>query len=100
MERMDYTHLGRSGLSVSRLCLGTMNFGPETAPMADADKALAVLTGLRELGVHIAVDDSGTGYSLGTTPVGSTYAGAAALSAESAECPDPDPSARRTRRTA
>ena len=24
---MDYTHLGRSGLSVSRLCLGTMNFG-------------------------------------------------------------------------
>ncbi len=27
---MDYTQLGRSGLSVSRLCLGTMNFGPET----------------------------------------------------------------------
>ncbi|WNV90524.1 aldo/keto reductase [Umezawaea sp. Da 62-37] len=27
---MEYTQLGRSGLSVSRLCLGTMNFGPET----------------------------------------------------------------------
>ena len=27
---MQYTHLGRSGLEVSRLCLGTMNFGPET----------------------------------------------------------------------
>ena len=27
---MDYTHLGRTGLSVSRLCLGTMNFGPAT----------------------------------------------------------------------
>ena len=27
---MEYTHLGRSGLSVSRLCLGTMNFGMET----------------------------------------------------------------------
>lgn len=27
---MQYTHLGRSGLKVSRLCLGTMNFGPET----------------------------------------------------------------------
>src|SRR5436305_1782430 len=27
---MDYTHLGRSGLSVSRLVLGTMNFGPIT----------------------------------------------------------------------
>jgi NDP-hexose 2,3-enoyl reductase len=28
---MEYPHLGRSGLSVSRLCLGTMNFGPETS---------------------------------------------------------------------
>ncbi len=27
---MEYTHLGRTGLSVSRLCLGTMNFGPLT----------------------------------------------------------------------
>ena len=27
---MEYTHLGRTGLSVSRLCLGTMNFGPVT----------------------------------------------------------------------
>jgi aryl-alcohol dehydrogenase-like predicted oxidoreductase len=27
---MDYTHLGRTGLTVSRLCLGTMNFGPQT----------------------------------------------------------------------
>jgi aryl-alcohol dehydrogenase-like predicted oxidoreductase len=30
MGAMEYTHLGRSGLSVSRLCLGTMNFGPLT----------------------------------------------------------------------
>ncbi|MDR0592795.1 MAG: aldo/keto reductase [Bifidobacteriaceae bacterium] len=27
---MLYTHLGRTGLKVSRLCLGTMNFGPQT----------------------------------------------------------------------
>lgn len=27
---MEYTYLGRSGLKVSRLCLGTMNFGPNT----------------------------------------------------------------------
>ncbi len=27
---MEYTQLGRSGLKVSRLCLGTMNFGPKT----------------------------------------------------------------------
>ena len=29
---MDYVHLGRSGLKVSRLCLGTMNFGTRTEP--------------------------------------------------------------------
>jgi aryl-alcohol dehydrogenase-like predicted oxidoreductase len=28
---MDYTHLGRTGLKVSRLCLGTMNFGTQTS---------------------------------------------------------------------
>ncbi len=28
---MQYVHLGRSGLHVSRLCLGTMNFGPQTS---------------------------------------------------------------------
>jgi NDP-hexose 2,3-enoyl reductase len=27
---MDYTHLGRSGVTVSRICLGTMNFGEVT----------------------------------------------------------------------
>ena len=27
---MEYTNLGRTGLNVSRLCLGTMNFGPQT----------------------------------------------------------------------
>ena len=42
---MKYVHLGRSGLLVSRLCLGTMNFGPNTEE-ADAhrimDAALAL----------------------------------------------------------
>ena len=28
---MDYKQLGRTGLRVSRLCLGTMNFGPDTS---------------------------------------------------------------------
>jgi aryl-alcohol dehydrogenase-like predicted oxidoreductase len=28
---MDFTYLGRTGLRVSRLCLGTMNFGPRTS---------------------------------------------------------------------
>jgi len=40
---MEYTHLGRTGLKVSRLCLGTMNFGPQTSEsdsFAVMDKAL------------------------------------------------------------
>jgi aryl-alcohol dehydrogenase-like predicted oxidoreductase len=28
---LEYTHVGRLGLVVSRLCLGTMNFGPHTS---------------------------------------------------------------------
>jgi aryl-alcohol dehydrogenase-like predicted oxidoreductase len=28
---VEYTHLGRFGVMVSRLCLGTMNFGPHTS---------------------------------------------------------------------
>lgn len=41
---MDYQHLGRSGLTVSRLCLGTMNFGSRTEESASheiMDRALA-----------------------------------------------------------
>lgn len=42
---MNYTHLGRSGVKVSRLCLGTMNFGPHTTEpdsFVIMDKALEV----------------------------------------------------------
>lgn len=45
---MEYTHLGRSGLMVSRLCLGTMNFGPETSE-ADAFK---IMDRALELGIN------------------------------------------------
>src|SRR5712672_2411981 len=45
---MEYTHLGRSGLSVSRLCLGTMNFGPLTPP----DEAHAIMDHAHELGIN------------------------------------------------
>lgn len=40
---MNYTHLGRTGLKVSRLCLGTMNFGDVTDEKTSArilDEAL------------------------------------------------------------
>ena len=45
---MQYTHLGRSGLSVSRLCLGTMNFGPET----DEADAHAIMDAARDAGLN------------------------------------------------
>jgi aryl-alcohol dehydrogenase-like predicted oxidoreductase len=45
---MDYTHLGRSGLSVSRLVLGTMNFGPETS---EADSH-AIMDSALDLGIN------------------------------------------------
>ena len=47
-QRMDYTHLGRSGLSVSRLCLGTMNFGPETTE----EDSHAIMDRALELGIN------------------------------------------------
>lgn len=41
---MKYAHLGRTGLSVSRFCLGTMNFGPRTLEqLADAMRALDIV---------------------------------------------------------
>ncbi|QMU75664.1 aldo/keto reductase [Streptacidiphilus sp. PB12-B1b] len=42
---MEYTSLGRTGLSVSRLCLGTMNFGPLTH---EADAHTIMDTALQE----------------------------------------------------
>ncbi|MDQ1496367.1 MAG: hypothetical protein QOG69_2850, partial [Actinomycetota bacterium] len=45
---MDYTHLGRSGLSVSRLCLGTMNFGPVTEVTDSHD----IMDRAHELGIN------------------------------------------------
>ena len=46
--RMDYTHLGRSGVSVSRLCLGTMNFGSFT----DAADAFQIMDRSLEHGIN------------------------------------------------
>ncbi len=42
---MEYTSLGRTGLSVSRLCLGTMNFGPLTS---EADSHTIMDTALEQ----------------------------------------------------
>ncbi len=45
---MQYTQMGRSGLKVSRLCLGTMNFGPETNEV----DSFAVMDKAIELGIN------------------------------------------------
>jgi NDP-hexose C3-ketoreductase / dTDP-4-oxo-2-deoxy-alpha-D-pentos-2-ene 2,3-reductase len=45
---MEYTHLGRTGLTVSRLCLGTMNFGPLTSATDSHD----MMDHAHELGVN------------------------------------------------
>ncbi len=45
---MDYTHLGRSGVSVSRLCLGTMNFGAST----DAGVSHQIMDSALEHGIN------------------------------------------------
>ncbi|MVA76419.1 aldo/keto reductase [Auraticoccus sp. F435] len=45
---MEYTHLGRSGLSVSRLCLGTMNFGPST----DEPTSHAIMDAAHDAGIN------------------------------------------------
>ncbi len=45
---MQYVHLGRTGLRVSRLCLGTMNFGPLTS---EGD-SFALMDRAREAGIN------------------------------------------------
>lgn len=45
---MQYTHLGKTGLLVSRFCLGTMNFGPETTK----EDSFAIMDRALELGIN------------------------------------------------
>ena len=46
---MEYRHLGRSGLQVSPIVLGTMNFGPETS---EAD-SFAIMDAALEAGINL-----------------------------------------------
>ncbi len=45
---MQYASLGRSGLKVSRLCLGTMNFGPQTTE----EDSYAIMDRALDLGIN------------------------------------------------
>ncbi len=58
---MQYVHLGRSGLRVSRLCLGTMNFGPHTS---EADSGL-IMDHALESGINFFDSANVYGWKLG-----------------------------------
>lgn len=45
---MQYVNLGRTGLKVSRLCLGTMNFGPQTSE----HDSFAIMDKSHDLGIN------------------------------------------------
>jgi aryl-alcohol dehydrogenase-like predicted oxidoreductase len=53
---MDYVNLGRTGLKVSPLCLGTMNFGPQTSE----PDSHAIMDHALELGINFF--DTANGY--------------------------------------
>lgn len=58
---MEYRHLGRSGVKVSRLCLGTMNFGPHTI---ESD-SFAMMDRAVELGINFFDTADVYGWKLG-----------------------------------
>ena len=58
---MEYCHLGRSGLKVSRLCLGTMNFGPQTSE----EDSFAIMDRALDLGINFFDTANVYGWKLG-----------------------------------
>jgi aryl-alcohol dehydrogenase-like predicted oxidoreductase len=58
---METTHLGRTGLIVSRFCLGTMNFGPETSEK----DSFAIMDRALEIGVNFFDTANVYGWRLG-----------------------------------
>lgn len=58
---MEYTHLGRTGLSVSKLGLGTMNFGPQT----DEDASHLIMDRALDLGINFFDTANVYGWELG-----------------------------------
>lgn len=58
---MDYVQLGRTGLKVSRLCLGTMNFGPKTTE----EDSFAIMDKALDLGINFFDTANVYGWKLG-----------------------------------
>jgi aryl-alcohol dehydrogenase-like predicted oxidoreductase len=62
---MNYKLLGRSGLKVSELCLGTMGFGTEAGWGADKDTSFAIMDAYATAGGNFL--DTANIYKLGTS---------------------------------
>ena len=62
---MKYKLLGRSGLKVSELCLGTMGFGTEAGWGADKDTSFAIMDAFANAGGNFI--DTANIYKLGTS---------------------------------
>ena len=58
---MQYVHLGRSGVRVSRLCLGTMNFGPHTSE----PDSFGIMDQALELGINFFDSANVYGWKVG-----------------------------------
>lgn len=58
---MEYTQLGRTGLQVSPLCLGTMNFGPLTTE----EDSFAIMDKALEMGINFFDTANVYGWKLG-----------------------------------
>jgi aryl-alcohol dehydrogenase-like predicted oxidoreductase len=58
---MDYISLGRAGLKVSPLCLGTMNFGPHTTE----EDSFAIMDRALELGINFFDTANVYGWKIG-----------------------------------
>ncbi|GAA0385424.1 oxidoreductase [Acrocarpospora corrugata] len=58
---MEYGQLGRTGLKVSKLCLGTMNFGPHTTE----EDSFAIMDRAHELGINFFDTANVYGWKMG-----------------------------------
>lgn len=58
---MQYTQLGRTGLKVSRLCLGTMNFGPKTGE----EESHRIMDRAHDLGINFFDTANVYGWKIG-----------------------------------
>ncbi len=70
---MDYRPLGRTGVSVSQLCLGAMMFGAFGNP--DHDEAVQIIHKALDAGINVI--DTADGYSAGESEqiIGKALAG-------------------------